>query len=79
MGVASIGDWSRRTLDTIPGQPPAAGEEMPGCRFAPRCRYAAEECVSGPVPLLTVDRRPGLAVRPGGGAGMSGAPLLRVT
>ena len=56
MGVASIGDWSRRTLDTIPGQPPAAGEEMPGCRFAPRCRYAAEECVSGPVPLLTVDR-----------------------
>ena len=38
MGVASIGDWSRRTLDTIPGQPPAAGEEMPGCRFAPRCR-----------------------------------------
>jgi peptide/nickel transport system ATP-binding protein len=55
MGVASIGDWSRRTLDTIPGQPPAAGEEMPGCRFAPRCRYAAEECVSGPVPLHTVD------------------------
>ncbi|HRD62407.1 MAG TPA: ABC transporter ATP-binding protein [Nocardioides sp.] len=56
MGVASIGDWSRRTLDTIPGQPPAAGEEMPGCRFAPRCRYAAPECVAGPIPLLTVDR-----------------------
>ena len=57
MGVASIGDWSRRTLDTIPGQPPAAGEEMPGCRFAPRCRYAAEECVTGRVPLLRVDDR----------------------
>jgi peptide/nickel transport system ATP-binding protein len=56
MDVASIGDWSRRTLDTIPGQPPAAGEEMPGCRFAPRCRYAAEECVQGPIPLATVDR-----------------------
>jgi peptide/nickel transport system ATP-binding protein len=55
MGVASIGDWSRRTLDTIPGTPPAAGEELPGCRFAPRCRYAAAECVSGPVPLATVD------------------------
>ena len=54
MGVASIGDWSRRTLDTIPGQPPGAGEEMPGCRFAPRCRYAAAECLSGPVPLATV-------------------------
>jgi peptide/nickel transport system ATP-binding protein len=55
MGVASIGDWSRRTLDTIPGQPPAAGEELSGCRFAPRCRYAAEECVSGPVALAAVD------------------------
>jgi peptide/nickel transport system ATP-binding protein len=56
MGVASIGDWSRRTLDTIPGQPPAAGEELPGCRFAPRCRYAAAECVAGPIPLAQVDR-----------------------
>jgi peptide/nickel transport system ATP-binding protein len=54
MGVASIGDWSRRTLDTIPGQPPAAGEELPGCRFAPRCRYAAPECVAGPIPLAAV-------------------------
>jgi peptide/nickel transport system ATP-binding protein len=55
MGVASIGDWSRRTLDTIPGQPPAAGEELPGCRFAPRCRYAAAECVQGPIQLTAVD------------------------
>jgi peptide/nickel transport system ATP-binding protein len=52
MSVASIGDWSRRTLDTIPGQPPAAGEEMPGCRFAPRCRFAAPACVEGPIPLV---------------------------
>jgi len=55
MGVASIGDWSRRTLDTIPGHPPAAGEELPGCRFAPRCRYAATECVTGAIPLTAVD------------------------
>jgi peptide/nickel transport system ATP-binding protein len=55
MGVASIGDWSRRTLDTIPGQPPAAGEELPGCRFAPRCQYATDECVQGPIRLATVD------------------------
>ena len=55
MGVASIGDWSRRTLDTIPGTPPAAGEELPGCRFAPRCTYAAAECGNGPIPLATVD------------------------
>lgn len=55
MGVASMGDWSRRQLDTIPGQPPAAGEELPGCRFAPRCRYAVEECVQGPIRLAAVD------------------------
>jgi peptide/nickel transport system ATP-binding protein len=55
MGVASIGDWSRRTLDTIPGTPPAAGEELPGCRFAPRCQYAAAECIAGPIALATVD------------------------
>jgi peptide/nickel transport system ATP-binding protein len=51
MRVASIGDWSRRTLEVIPGQPPAAGEELPGCRFAPRCPLAAAECVSGAVAL----------------------------
>lgn len=51
MDVATIGTWQRRALDVIPGQPPAAGEEMPGCRFAPRCRYAAAACVAGPVPL----------------------------
>lgn len=51
MGVATIGTWERRALEVIPGQPPAAGEEMPGCRFAPRCRWATEACTSGPVPL----------------------------
>lgn len=52
MGVATIGTWERRALEVIPGQPPAAGEEMPGCRFAPRCRWATEACTSGPVPLV---------------------------
>ncbi|QCW49368.1 ABC transporter ATP-binding protein [Nocardioides dongxiaopingii] len=51
MGVATIGTWERRALEVIPGQPPAAGEVMPGCRFAPRCRWVTEACVSGPVPL----------------------------
>jgi peptide/nickel transport system ATP-binding protein len=53
--VASVGDWGRRTLDTIPGQPPSAGESMPGCRFAPRCRYATAECVAGPITLTPLD------------------------
>ena len=51
MGVASIGNWQRRRLETILGQPPAVGEQMPGCRFAPRCRYASSQCVAEPVPL----------------------------
>ncbi|WP_377320119.1 ABC transporter ATP-binding protein [Pimelobacter simplex] len=51
MGVATIGDWGRRRLDVIPGQPPAAGEEMPGCRFAPRCPVASAACTAGPVPV----------------------------
>ena len=59
--VATIGDWPRRTLEIIPGQPPAAGERMPGCRFAPRCRYAAEACLAGPVPLTEIG--PGRSAR----------------
>ncbi|MFC7501483.1 ABC transporter ATP-binding protein [Nocardioides sp. GCM10030258] len=51
MGVATIGSWHRRRLDVIPGQPPAAGEQMPGCRFAPRCAHAMAACVTGPVPV----------------------------
>ena len=51
MGVATIGDWGRRRLEVIPGHPPAAGEEMPGCRFAPRCPVATTACTAGPVPV----------------------------
>ncbi|MBM7519268.1 ABC transporter ATP-binding protein [Nocardioides nitrophenolicus] len=51
MGVATVGDWGRRRLDVIPGQPPAAGERMPGCRFAPRCPVASAACTAGPVPV----------------------------
>jgi peptide/nickel transport system ATP-binding protein len=51
MGVATIGNWERRALEVIPGQPPSVGEDLPGCRFAPRCRFAAAECTTGPVAL----------------------------
>jgi len=33
-----------RPLRPIPGRVPAAGEWPEGCRFAPRCRWAQEEC-----------------------------------
>jgi peptide/nickel transport system ATP-binding protein len=31
-------------LFSIPGLPPDLKEPPPGCRFAPRCRYATEQC-----------------------------------
>ncbi|MBF4996978.1 ABC transporter ATP-binding protein [Nocardia sp. BSTN01] len=52
--VASLGDWSRRTLETIDGQPPAAGEEIDGCRFAARCPHAGPGCADGAIPLREV-------------------------
>ncbi|MCD4526871.1 ABC transporter ATP-binding protein [Nocardioides sp. cx-173] len=61
LSVASIGDWSRRRLDVIPGSPPEAGEQMPGCRFAPRCADAAAVCTAGPVALR--ERGSGRAAR----------------
>jgi peptide/nickel transport system ATP-binding protein len=54
--VASLGDWDRRELEVIPGQPPRPGTAAPGCRFADRCGYAEAACRAGAVPLSTVDR-----------------------
>jgi peptide/nickel transport system ATP-binding protein len=34
-----------RRLYNIPGQPPDLTAPPPGCKFAPRCRYAREPCV----------------------------------
>ncbi|RGE17642.1 ABC transporter ATP-binding protein [Leucobacter sp. wl10] len=43
-----------RTLDrlpAIPGRPLSAFEAPEGCAFASRCRFAVDECRSGPIPL----------------------------
>jgi oligopeptide/dipeptide ABC transporter ATP-binding protein len=37
---------------TIPGEPVAVGKWPPGCRFNPRCAYAADACRHGPQPAL---------------------------
>nr|MDA8292487.1 ABC transporter ATP-binding protein [Actinomycetota bacterium] len=34
----------RQTLYSIPGTPPDLAHLGPGCRFAPRCRYATQRC-----------------------------------
>jgi len=40
----------RARLAEIPGQVPAAGEALSGCRFAPRCREVMNICRSDPPP-----------------------------
>jgi peptide/nickel transport system ATP-binding protein len=59
--VASVGDYRRRELETIPGQPPEVGAQITGCRFADRCSFAIGECRAGPVAVRTVD--PGHSAR----------------
>jgi oligopeptide/dipeptide ABC transporter ATP-binding protein len=48
-----------RRLTTIPGQAARPGQVKQGCEFAPRCRKAAEICVTGAVPYaqLSHDHR----------------------
>jgi peptide/nickel transport system ATP-binding protein/oligopeptide transport system ATP-binding protein len=41
----------RRTLDSIPGQPPNLADLPPGCPFQPRCPFVRDECASIPVEL----------------------------
>jgi peptide/nickel transport system ATP-binding protein len=47
--VASVGDFGRRELEVIAGQPPPVGADITGCRFAARCPVAVPECGAGPV------------------------------
>jgi len=42
-------------LAEIPGSVPAPGERPTGCRFAPRCTWATQECTTAPVALTEVD------------------------
>jgi peptide/nickel transport system ATP-binding protein len=55
--VASVGDFSRRELQVIAGQPPAVGESSAGCVFAPRCVASADACRAAPVPLTVAGLR----------------------
>jgi peptide/nickel transport system ATP-binding protein len=46
---------SVRRLYNIPGQPPDLTAPPPGCKFAPRCRYARESCVKEEPGLTDLD------------------------
>jgi oligopeptide/dipeptide ABC transporter ATP-binding protein len=43
------------TPTAIAGRVPTPGRYPPGCRFHPRCPYAAAECTAGPVELRARD------------------------
>ncbi len=49
--VASVGDFGRRELQVIPGQPPPVGAALLGCRFAARCAAAVDACTAGEIGL----------------------------
>jgi oligopeptide/dipeptide ABC transporter ATP-binding protein len=46
----------RRRLETIEGSVPSLVDLPPGCKFAPRCSYAIQECLAGEPALLEVNR-----------------------
>jgi peptide/nickel transport system ATP-binding protein len=52
--VASVGDFRRRELEVIAGQPPQVGTGITGCHFAERCPVAVSACGQGPVSLASV-------------------------
>jgi peptide/nickel transport system ATP-binding protein len=55
--VASVGDFRKRELEVIAGQPPQVGEDITGCRFAARCPVAIAECWAGPIRSVPVGDR----------------------
>jgi peptide/nickel transport system ATP-binding protein len=52
--VASVGDFRRRELEVIAGQPPQVGTAITGCHFAARCPVAVPACAQGPISLTPV-------------------------
>ncbi len=42
--MPSMENTEKHELSSIAGMPPNLAKEIVGCRFAPRCRYATDEC-----------------------------------
>ncbi len=55
MCVPDIAESGVKTLLSIPGEPPDLINIPNGCRFAPRCPYAREECFSKPPKAYDID------------------------
>ncbi|MCY3966952.1 MAG: ABC transporter ATP-binding protein, partial [bacterium] len=50
--IPRVDNESHTRLDAISGRPPDMARELEGCRFAPRCRYAQNRCISEEPELL---------------------------
>jgi peptide/nickel transport system ATP-binding protein len=50
--IPRIENPSHTELQVIPGRPPSPVDLPPGCRFAPRCRYAQARCLQEEPPLV---------------------------
>ncbi len=50
--IPRVENPSHTTLAAIPGRPPDLADLPPGCRFAPRCRYAQDRCLVEDPPLV---------------------------
>ncbi|HNB26459.1 MAG TPA: ABC transporter ATP-binding protein, partial [Alphaproteobacteria bacterium] len=48
---------------SIEGRPPTPQQMLPGCRFAPRCGFAAADCLSGAPDLVSTDGENWVACR----------------
>lgn len=54
--VPTLGiNYKKRRLKGLAGSPPSLLNPPPGCRFAPRCPYAREECRINDPPLIVLD------------------------
>lgn len=64
--LASAPSFARSdgALATIPGSPPDPREFPSGCRFAPRCAFAQEECLRAPYTLDSDGERATACIRP---------------
>ncbi len=49
--IPKVDQDARHRLYSIPGLPPELTSAVPGCRFAPRCRYARADCREQDPPL----------------------------
>ena len=51
--VAELGGRKNRIV--LPGEVSSPINPKPGCRFAPRCKYATEKCYGQDIPLIEVE------------------------